>query len=137
MALIGDSLTAFLDRYVQDLMLPDFSIYMHTLTPALQCVEELQAIIHKLHDQVLQADGVSPKLQSVEKTSCWLKDVIHIFKEILLYVTVGTFYSMDLALFFSTSYLITTCDNLITRYTIFNLFSHEIHDLPYAITAFF
>ena len=70
MALIGDSLTAFLDRYVQDLMLPDFSIYMHTLTPALQCVEELQAIIHKLHDQVLQADGVSPKLQSVEKTSC-------------------------------------------------------------------
>ena len=41
-------------------------------------------------------------------------------------VTISTFLSMDLALFLSASYLIMTCDNLITRYTIFYLFSHEI-----------
>ena len=70
MALVGDSPTAFLDRYVQDLTLPDFAIHMHALTLVLQCVEELQVIIHKLHDEVLQADGVGSKLQSVEKTSC-------------------------------------------------------------------
>ena len=31
-------------------------------------------------------------------------------------VTIGTFLSMDLYFFFSASYLIVTCDNLITRY---------------------
>ena len=50
---------------------------------------------------------------------------------------IGAVLSMDLALFFSASYLIVTHDNLITRYTIFDLFSHEIYDLPYIITAFF
>ena len=50
---------------------------------------------------------------------------------------INTFSSMDLALFLSASYLIVTCDNLITRYTIFYLFSHKIYDLLYAITAFF
>ena len=50
---------------------------------------------------------------------------------------IDTFCSMDLALFLSTSYLIVTHDNLITRYAIFYLFSHKIYDLPYAIIAFF
>ena len=36
------------------------------------------------------------------------------------------FFSTDLALFLSASYLIATHDNLITRYAIFYLFSHEI-----------
>ena len=52
-------------------------------------------------------------------------------------VMINTFSSMDLALFLSASYLIVACDNLITRYAIFYLFSHKIYNLPYAITAFF
>ena len=50
---------------------------------------------------------------------------------------IDTFSSTDLALFLSASYLIMTHDNLITKYTIFYLFSHEIYNLPYVITAFF
>ena len=53
-------------------------------------------------------------------------------------VMIDTFLSTDLAPFsWSTSYLIVTCDNLITRYTIFYLFFSWNFYLPYASTAFF
>ena len=41
-------------------------------------------------------------------------------------VTIGTFSQWTQHFFLSASYLIATCDNLITRYAIFYLFSHEI-----------
>ncbi|KIJ58106.1 hypothetical protein HYDPIDRAFT_34493 [Hydnomerulius pinastri MD-312] len=86
MAVIGGSLTSFMDRFICDAAhSPSLSSCLGTLCSTLEQVEDMEKHIRSVHAQVLQEKGVGHELQTVEVTAQRVKHVAHAIEDILLH----------------------------------------------------